>query len=206
MKSLRTPYPMLPGEMMSKPSVAPPLRASVDCLRMLYMSDVGRHKMCPFLLLLFAFAASSTAIAQTTTTLFKSIGPDGKTIYSDRPTPNAREAKTLTFHNAPASPLSAETLLYIDQLKKSADANTKTPGTSETVLFSAVWCGYCKLAKTYLATKKVSYREVDIDTKDGLLAYARAGGKQGVPLLVANGQSLSGFSSASYDAILAPRK
>lgn len=154
-----------------------------------------------FLLLLFVFVTSGAAIAQTTTTLYKSIGPDGKTVYSDQPPANAREARTLTFRNAPASPLSAETLLYIDQLKKSADAKAKIPSSSETVLFSAVWCGYCKLAKTYLTAKKVAYREVDIDTKDGLAAFARAGGQQGVPLLVANGQRLSGFSSASYDAI-----
>jgi glutaredoxin len=197
--------PMLEGDIMSSASVKRCPRASLECLRAPQVSDLRRLMKYLFLLLLFAFAGGS-ATAQTTTTLYKSVGPDGKTIYSDRPAPDAREAKTLTFRNAPASPLSAETLLYIDELKKSADASIKNAGASETVLFSAVWCGYCKLAKTYLATKKVSYREVDIDTRDGLLAFARAGGKRGVPFLLANGQTLSGFSSASYDAILEPRK
>lgn len=181
-------------------------RLNFDRLRVLCLSILGRNKRFLFLLILYVFAVANAAIAQTATTLYKSIGPDGKTVYSDQPAPNAREAKTLTFRNAPATPLSAETLLYIDQLKKSADARAKTSGMGETVLFSAVWCGYCKLAKAYLATKKVAYREVDIDTKDGLLAFAQAGGKQGVPLLVTNGQTLSGFSSASYDAILDSRK
>jgi len=53
-----------------------------------------------------------------TTTLYKSIGPDGKTIYSDRPPGEGNSAKTLTFRNLPSSPLSASTLAYIEQLGK----------------------------------------------------------------------------------------
>jgi len=156
--------------------------------------------------LLASLAASGVALAQTTTTLYKSTGPDGKTIYSDRPPSNAKEAKTLTFQNGPASPLSAETLAYVEQLRKSADARASAPPPRETVLFSATWCGYCKQAKAYLASKQVAYSEFDIDTKDGLLAFARAGGKGGVPLLVVDGKSVAGFSVPSYDAIFASRK
>jgi glutaredoxin len=158
------------------------------------------------LLLLLALATASTATAQSSSTLFKSTGADGKTVYSDRPPPNAREAKTLTFQNAPASPLSAETLAYIETLKRSAEARAKAPPPSEVILFSAAWCGYCKKAKAHLASKQVAYREIDIDTKDGLVAYVQAGGKRGVPLLVVNGRSVSGYSQASYDAALAPRQ
>jgi len=162
--------------------------------------------MRPLFLLLIALVAAGAAVAQTTTTLYKSIGPDGKTIYSDRPPPSAGQAKTLTFQNEPASPLSAETLAYIEQLRTSADARATALPPHETVLYSAAWCGYCKQAKAYLANKRVAYREFDIDTKDGLLAYARAGGKRGVPLLVMNGKSVSGFSLASYDALLGPSR
>ena len=158
------------------------------------------------LLLLLVLTTGGTAVAQSTTTLYKSTGPDGKTVYSDRPPPNAREAKTLTFQNAPASPLSVETLAYIETLKRSAEARAKAPPPSDVVLFSAAWCGYCKKAKAHLAAKQVAYREIDIDTKDGLVAYVQAGGKRGVPLLVVNGQSVSGYSQASYDAALSPRK
>jgi len=153
---------------------------------------------------LVSLAISTVAIAQTT--LYKSIGPDGKTIYSDRPPPNAKEVKTLTFQNGPVSPLSPETLTYMEKLKKSADARASAPPSRETVLYSAVWCGYCKQAKAYLSSKQVAYREFDIDTKDGLLAFAQAGGKGGVPFLVVDGKSVSGFTVASYDAIFAGRK
>ena len=161
-----------------------------------------KHAVC-----LAILASGGTALAQTTTTLYKSTGPDGKTIYSDRP-PAAQEARTLTFQSEPASPLSAQTLAYIEQLKKSAQARATAPPPSsrEAVLYMAAWCGYCKKAKAYLAARQVAYREFDIDTKDGLLAFAQADGKRGVPLLVVDGKSVSGFSTASYDAILGGRK
>ena len=78
--------------------------------------------------------------------------------------------------------------------------------SSGIVLFSAAWCGYCKKAKAYLAQKGISYREVDVETKDGILAYAQAGGKSGIPLLLANGQKVLGFSPAAYDALLTAHK
>jgi glutaredoxin len=159
------------------------------------------------LLLLALLTATGAAWAQSSTTLYKSTGSDGKTVYSDRPPASAQEAKAITFQNAPATPLSSATLAYIETLKRSADARAKAPPPpSEIVLYSAAWCGYCKAAKAYLAAKQVAYREFDIDTKDGLLAFAQAGGKRGVPLLLVNGQSVSGYSEASYDAALSPRK
>ena len=158
------------------------------------------------LAVVLAVAGASTASAQTSTTLYKSTGPDGKTVYSDRPDPRAQDTKTLTFENLPASPLSAQTLAYIEQLHKSSNERATAVPPSEAVLFSAAWCGYCKQAKAYLAARQVPYREFDIDTKEGLAAFARAGGKSGVPLLLVNGQRVSGFSAAAYGALFPPRK
>jgi glutaredoxin len=162
------------------------------------------------LFMLSFVVAVAEAHAQAATTLYKSIGPDGKITYSDQPLAQARDTKTLTFASAPASPLSTETLAYIDQLQKSANARAAAPAAVSTpVLYSASWCGYCKQAKAYLARKQVAYSEVDIDIKDGLAAYVRAGGGggKGVPLLVANGKSMFGFSAASYEKLLAvPKK
>lgn len=156
-------------------------------------------------LLLLGLTSACAGVAQTTTTLYKSTGPDGRTIYSDRPAPNASDSRTITFRNLPATPLSAQTLAFIEEMKKSADARVAAPPPSDTVLFSAKWCVYCKQAKAHLASKQVAYRELDIETKEGALAFARAGGKS-VPLLFGNGQSVAGFSAAAYDALLARRQ
>lgn len=153
-----------------------------------------------------ALLLTAAAAAQTTTTLYKSVGPDGKVVYSDRPDPRSRDSKTLTFENLPASPLSSETLAYLEQLHKSAEKRASAAPQGDVLLLSAQWCGYCKQAKSYLASKQVAYREFDIDTKPGLAAYAQAGGRSGVPFLVANGQRVSGFSSSAYDAALSRAK
>lgn len=177
-----------------------------------YIPQVLRHtlrrrqNMRSLLPAFLALAYVCASDAQTTTTLYKSVGPDGKVVYSDRPDAKARDAKVLTFHNLPASPLSAQTLAYIEQLQKSADQRASSPPPADVVLFSAVWCGYCKQAKAYLASKQVAYREFDIDTKEGLAFFAHAGGKSGVPLLLVNGQRVSGFSPAAYDALLPARR
>ena len=126
--------------------------------------------------------------------------------YSDRPHPQAQNSKTLTYENLPASPLSAQTLAYIEQLNKSAEARAAAVPPNEVVLFSASWCGYCRQAKAFLAARQVAYREFDIDTQEGVAAFARAGGKSGVPLLLASGRRVSGFSEATYGALFPPRK
>ena len=152
----------------------------------------------------FLAGPALAAGTSTETTLYKSLGPDGKIVYSDRP-PVSGAAKKMTFENLPASPLSAETLAYIEELQKTSSTATPATRTGEVLLFAAAWCGYCKKAKVYLAAKHISYREVDVDTKAGKVAYAQAGGKNGIPLLLANGQRVSGFSAGAYDALFPQR-
>src|SRR5438552_17292634 len=82
------------------PSRGRPTSGFASC-RPPLMSNVRRQPMRYRCLFLTFLAASGVAIAQTTTTLYKSTGPDGKTIYSDRPPSIAKEAKTLTFQNGP---------------------------------------------------------------------------------------------------------
>ena len=73
-------------------------------------------------------------------------------------------------------------------------------------LFSASWCGFCTQAKAYLRIKGIVFRELDIDTLDSGRAYFEAGGQRGVPLIIADGKRLSGFSSAGYDHFFAAGK
>jgi len=74
------------------------------------------------------------------------------------------------------------------------------------VLYSAVWCGYCKLAKAWLGSKNIAYQLIDIDTKEGMASFAQAGGGKGVPLLLAGSQRVQGFSASAYDAVFTGKK
>ena len=142
------------------------------------------------------------ADAPTQTTLYKSVGPDGRIVYGDRPPADGRSAQTLKFENLPSSPLSPATLAYLEQLKKGGATPPAAPPNGELVLFTASWCGYCKKAKAYLAMKGTPYKEIDIEASAGAAYFAQAGGQRGVPLLVKNGQRVVGFSAAAYDAVL----
>ena len=138
-------------------------------------------------------------------TVYKSVGPDGKITYSDQPPSGGKVEKTLNLTNLPATPLPESVIRYRNELEKSMKSRLsdthKTPDTSQTALFTAQWCGYCKQAKSYLSEKKISYTEYDIDTPEGMKAMVEAGGRGGVPVLLWHGQKINGFSRAAYDSI-----
>ncbi len=109
----------------------------------------------------------------------------------------------MTFENLPSSPLPAATASYVEQSRKMGAASSANTPTSGVVLYAAAWCGFCKRAKAYLTRKGVPYQEFDIDAQEGMAAFARAGGGNAVPLLIADGRRVQGFSVAAYDALFA---
>jgi glutaredoxin len=152
------------------------------------------------LLITLALYALALPIVQAQT-LYKVVTPDGRVLYTDQPPAKGKVLKTLTPDAAPATalpPPAAEQLAKLQSLRAPTVASV-----SGVVLYSAVWCGYCTKAKAWLAGRGIAYREIDIDTPDGLTSFVQAGGGTGVPLLVANGQRVQGFSPGAYDQMFA---
>lgn len=149
--------------------------------------------------MLIALAAAVTAAEKT---LYKTVGPDGQIVYSDKPPTQGRVEKTMKFEDLPATPLPVARSAYLEWLK-TRPSIAAAPPAGEVQLFSAAWCGYCRRAKAWLGAKGVAYREFDIDTPAGMAAYAAAGGGKGVPLLVKGGQRVQGFAEAAYAAAFA---
>ena len=137
--------------------------------------------------------------------LYKSVAPDGRIIYSDRPPADGRVEKTITYYDQPSSGLSPQVLAYLEDLKRRSPTSKAAPSDG-TILYMATWCGYCRQAKAFLASRNIPYREFDIDTQEGLAAFAGAGGGKGVPLLIHGGARVRGFSAATYETVFAKAK
>ena len=153
------------------------------------------------------FAAGLLAIAAVSAqTVYKSVGADGKVVYSDHAPTTGRLEKTMRFELV-SSALPASAASYMEQFRKTHPNGALPAEAGKGVtLYSSVWCGYCKQAKAWLGAHGVSYNNIDIDAPGGLAALAQAsGGGAGVPVLVVDGKTMNGFSSSAYDAAFAGR-
>lgn len=112
----------------------------------------------------------------------------------------------MKFDNLPGSTLPASASTYVEQLKRLQASMAVKPSADEVIFYSAVWCPYCKVAKSYLAARGIAYQEFDIDSKAGMASFANAGGGKSVPLILAGTQRVQGFSASAYDALFINRK
>lgn len=87
-----------------------------------------------------------------------------------------------------------------------ATATNTDPNTKPTVvIYSTVWCGYCKMLKGYLESKGVAYTEKDIEVDEE--AYRELMQKinnnyVGVPVTDINGEMILGFDRTKIDEAL----
>ncbi|MFZ6720572.1 glutaredoxin family protein [Undibacterium sp. Ji49W] len=163
--------------------------------------EPGLHPLKRLFLLALVSGLTSVALAGT---VYKSVSPDGRVVFSDQPPKEGRLEKVMQFKDQPSSEIPASSLSYIERLKKARSAPSPAAG-KEPVLYSASWCGYCKQAKSYLSGKGISYREVDIDTSYGKTAFAEAGGGGGIPLMLAGNKRIQGFTAQAYDEFFASK-
>lgn len=53
----------------------------------------------------------------------------------------------------------------------------------EVTVYSAPWCGGCKITKTFLDSHNIEYREVDVSTDTDALAELKAHGYSSIPVV-----------------------
>ncbi len=96
-----------------------------------------------------------------------------------------------------------------DELAPGVDAGPVVPGAAPVViLYGTPWCGACKAAKQYLASKHVpfAYKDIENDAAAARELQAKAA-RMGiptdrVPILDVRGRLLLGFDRARLDAML----
>lgn len=80
---------------------------------------------------------------------------------------------------------------------------TSTGGTHRVIVYSSPTCVWCMRAKTYLRTRGVPFRDVDV-SRDPAAArnLVRRTGQMGVPVIEVDGRPIVGFDQARIDTAL----
>lgn len=71
------------------------------------------------------------------------------------------------------------------------------------IIFSTPTCGFCNAAKSYMRSKGISFRDVDV-TRDQTAArdMVRRSGQMGVPVIDIGGKIVVGFDRPKIDRLL----
>jgi len=84
----------------------------------------------------------------------------------------------------------------------SIDRNPPSISAKGVILYGTTWCGFCKKAKAYFQSKGIAYTEYDVEkSAKGRVDYVRLH-MQGVPVILANGRRLNGFSPGSFEQMM----
>lgn len=90
--------------------------------------------------------------------------------------------------------------------KKIVPRNKKLPKLRprQVIIYSTIWCGFCKKAKAYFKQKGIAFSERDIEKSTQAKKEYRSLGGGGVPLILVGNKTgtkkISGFSIARFDA------
>ena len=88
-----------------------------------------------------------------------------------------------------------------DTERTEAETSTKKTGAKKVVMYSAEWCGVCTKAKKYFRSKKIPFKERDIDkSKKARKAFDKLNGK-GIPVILVGKKRMNGFSVKRFESI-----
>jgi len=147
--------------------------------------------MRPLLLLLLALLALPAA-AQ----VYKWKDADGKTHFGDRPPPDARteEVKIRTYEGTP------QVRDWSQVIRGKAKGSVPAAHAGVT-MYTTDWCGVCKRARGYFASKGIAYTEIDVEKSDAGRRDFEALGGRGVPLILVGGKAMNGFSPEGFEQL-----
>jgi glutaredoxin-like YruB-family protein len=73
----------------------------------------------------------------------------------------------------------------------------------QVVVFTTPTCSWCKRLKSYLADKKVKFREVDVSRDmQAAIDIVRRTGQRGVPVTLIDNRPIVGFDKPQIDRLL----
>jgi glutaredoxin len=126
-------------------------------------------------------------------TIFRSVGPDGKVTFSDKPPLSAEPAKV---SNASADAIggAASTALPFELRQVVA----RYPVT----LYSAPDCAPCATGRVLLNSRGVPFAERSVTTAEDAAALQRLSGESSLPVVSVGNQRIKGFSEVDWNQTL----
>ncbi len=79
---------------------------------------------------------------------------------------------------------------------------TAHEAAAQVTIYTADWCGYCKMAKAYMLDRGITYVEHDIEKDSASYAEYKRRGGNGVPLILVGEKTMSGFSAEGLEQML----
>ena len=120
--------------------------------------------------------------------IHKWVDAQGQVHFGDEAPRNARSQVVTVTPNVYNSP--------------SIDRNPPSISAKGVILYGTTWCGFCKKAKAYFQSKGIAYTEYDVENSaKGRTDYIRLR-MQGVPVILANGRRLNGFSPETFEQMM----
>lgn len=70
-------------------------------------------------------------------------------------------------------------------------------------IYSAPWCAFCRMAKQYLQSKNVEYKEINVDEdQKGAREMVAKTGQSGIPVIEIGEATIIGFDRPRIDSAL----
>lgn len=149
----------------------------------------------PLLSLLLLLCGGMGAAAQAQQ-VYRTVGPDGRVTFSDRPPVDAKQPQTATVGggtSAAASDTGAGTLPYALQ-----QVATRFPVT----LYTGKDCAPCASARNLLVARGVPFTERTVASNEDIDALKQLSGSTSLPFGTIGGQRLEGFSDVEWTQYL----
>ena len=77
----------------------------------------------------------------------------------------------------------------------------------QVTIYSAPWCAFCHTAKAYFDSKKVAYKEIDVDAnQDAARELVERTNQAGIPVIFIGDEMIIGFDRPRIDSALTAAK
>jgi len=124
-------------------------------------------------------------------TVYRSVGPDGRVTFSDRPPASASQATPLSAGTTEGA-AAASLPFALRQIV------AKYPVT----LYSSMDCAPCDEGRNLLRARGVPFSEKTVNTPEDAKAYQNLANGNSVPMLTIGAQQLKGFTAAEWQQYL----